>query len=323
MPAVRSPAVECDGLVVDYGDIRAVDSLSFHVDAGEVYGLLGPNGAGKTSVIRALTTIVAPTAGRASVAGASLDRPTEVRRNIGVLPESNGYPNSSSALGYLTFYGRLFGINKAEAVARANDLLAQVGLAGHRGQRIGTFSRGMRQRLGIARAMVNRPRVLFLDEPTLGLDPAGKEEVMAELGVVAADTGASVVLCSHLLDEVERICDRVGIMHKGRLAGAGTVTEVAISAGVAASAFVTVSPQAKDEAQCALEQSSVDCRVHVVANRRGEFRVDLADPAASANEIAGVLVDAKVPILSIEMRGAQLSDAFFALTGASALEDAA
>ena len=155
--------VTTDRLTVTYGTTVAVDEITFHVDAGEVFGLLGPNAAGKTSVIRALTTILRPSGGSATVAGAPLDDPDTIRANIGVLPESNGYPGSQSAAHYLTFYGQLFGLSSAAARDRSLDLLDRFGLASNSYQEIRTFSRGMRQRLGIARALINRPRVLFLD----------------------------------------------------------------------------------------------------------------------------------------------------------------
>lgn len=217
--------LECHDLVVSYGPLVAADRVSFQVFDGEVFGLLGPNGAGKTSVIRALTTIIEPTSGTATVAGADLSDHRTIRRRIGVLPESSGYPKMQTGRSYLRFYGQLFGLSDLDADERAGQLLHQLGL-GHTNQRISHYSRGMRQRLGLCRALINEPQVLFLDEPTLGLDPAGKKDVVALLAEIATLTGTAVVLCTHLLDEVERICDRVGIMAKGTLLTTGTVDEI-------------------------------------------------------------------------------------------------
>ena len=215
-----------------YGAHVAVDSVSFAVRRGEVYGLLGPNGAGKTSVIRALTTIVPIDSGTVRIAGHGLDDPTAVRAAIGVLPESNGYPGAQTARGYLRFHGQLFGMSAAVAEQRADVLLATLGLPSD-GRRIATYSRGMRQRLGLCRALINRPSVLFLDEPTLGLDPAGQDDVMRTFARLAVEDNTTIILCSHLLDEVERVCDRVAVMDRGELVATGTVDQVIVAADLA------------------------------------------------------------------------------------------
>ncbi len=178
--------VHCRDLIVTYGEFCAVDHVSFDVGEGEIFGLLGPNGAGKTSVIRALTTIIEPDQGEVTIGGESLRDRTAVRALIGVLPESNGYPSSQTALGWLQFHGQLFGLVRAEARRRAERLLKQLGLHAHRQRRIATYSRGMRQRLGLCRALINQPAVLFLDEPTLGLDPSGKEGMASQSGASGA-----------------------------------------------------------------------------------------------------------------------------------------
>ena len=306
--------VTTDRLTVTYGTTVAVDEITFHVDAGEVFGLLGPNAAGKTSVIRALTTILRPSGGSATVAGAPLDDPDTIRANIGVLPESNGYPGSQSAAHYLTFYGQLFGLSSAAARDRSLDLLDRFGLASNSYQEIRTFSRGMRQRLGIARALINRPRVLFLDEPTIGLDPAGREDVLSHLVSVAQESGSAVLICSHLLDDIERICDRVAILHHGRLAAEGTVAEVSASSGVTSNVLLEVSPDQVQEVVAVLNASNLDCRPIPNPSRRGEIRIDLTDEMRSANPLARILVDQQISILRLEMRTSRLSDAFLAHT---------
>ena len=320
MSVSLQPQVSTDRLTVKYGDIVAVRDVSFHVDAGEVFGLLGPNGAGKTSVIRALTTIVQPSGGSATVVGAPLTDPTTIRSNIGVLPESNGYPGSQAAVAYLKFYGQLFGLSGQEAVVRGNQLLDRFGLGENRNQEIRTYSRGMRQRLGIARALINRPRVLFLDEPTIGLDPAGREDVLAHLVATAQDSGSAIVICSHLLDDVERICDRVAIMHHGRLAAIGTVGEVAASAGVTANAVVEVPPQQVAEVVALLESSNLGCRPSPSPSRQGEITIAFADPIESGNSLAEILLGHGVTILRLEVRTSRLSDAFLAHTAEGDIE---
>ena len=173
-----SAAIEARGVEKRYGSLVAVADLSFDAQAGEILGVLGPNGAGKTTAIRVLTTILAPTRGTFEVAGSPHTSPSEIRGRIGVLPESAGYPERQTAEEYLRYHARLYGQSRAGAGAVASSLLEEVGLGDRSRSLISTYSRGMRQRLGIARALVNEPRVVFLDEPTLGLDPAGQRQIL-------------------------------------------------------------------------------------------------------------------------------------------------
>ena len=241
--------VTCDGLVVRYGAHVAVDGVTLRARSGEVLGLLGPNGAGKTTVIRALSTMVPRVAGQATVAGAALEDAATVRARVGVLAESIGFPGHQTAREYLRFHGELYGLHPRAAQHRAHTLLESVGLRERAGARIKTFSRGMRQRLGIARALVNDPQVLFLDEPTLGLDPAGQEDILRHIWSIASG-GRTVIVSSHLLDEIERTCDRVTIMNRGRVVAAGTVSDVIREAGVTATVRIRVPA---DRAEQALE----------------------------------------------------------------------
>jgi ABC-2 type transport system ATP-binding protein len=311
-----APILETRDLTVRYGSFVAVDRVSLRVAPGEIHGLLGPNGAGKTSVIRALTTIIPISAGEVTVAGHPLSDVSAVRRSIGVLPESNGYPPSQSARAYLRFYGQLFGLGRDEADSRAERLLEQLSL-GDRLGRISTFSRGMRQRLGLARALINGPAVLFLDEPTLGLDPAGKDDIMAHLTNIAIEQGTGVILCSHLLDEVERVCDRVSIMNGGQIVAAGTVAEVIESAGVGGSGRIRVAPESIGVAEQALRAVPGNPRVRFDNTRPGDLDVELSAAVGARSELLRILLDAGVEPRSFDLHGARLSDAFRALTGAS------
>lgn len=310
-----SAVLETHELTVSYGSFTAVDRVSLRVGRGEIYGLLGPNGAGKTSVIRALTTIV-PASGSAAIAGYRLTDQARIRSVIGVLPESNGYPGAQTGRSYLRFYGQLFGLDRREADNRADRLLRQLGL-GDNHSRIATYSRGMRQRLGLARALVNEPAVLFLDEPTLGLDPAGKEDIMAHLTRIAVEDGTCVVLCSHLLDEVERVCDRVAIMHRGRIVTDGTVDEVIASAGVAGYGKVRVSPEQVGAADEALRDSPAAVSIRFDNTRPGDLAIRLGTAAGARSELLRRLLDAGIEVRAFDLQGARLSDAFLALTEAS------
>ena len=205
----------------------AVEDLSFTARAGEVVGLLGPNGAGKTTAIRVLTTIFAPTAGSFAVAGVPHTRPAEIRQRIGVLPESAGYPEQQTGAEYLRYHARLFGHSRASAALdRRPRCSTRSAWRSARRRGSATYSRGMRQRLGIARALVNDPQVVFFDEPTLGLDPAGQRQVLRLVEGIARERGATVVLSTHFLAEVEDTCTRVLILNRGRVVAEGTVAEV-------------------------------------------------------------------------------------------------
>ena len=310
----RPLALDCRDLVVNYGAFTAVDRVSLQVDRGEIFGLLGPNGAGKTSVIRALTTIVPIAGGTATIGGNDLSDSVGVRSCIGVLPESNGYPGAQTARSYLRFHGRLFGLSDDEADGRADRLLSMLGL-GDNHRRIGTFSRGMRQRLGLCRAMINNPVVLFLDEPTLGLDPAGQEEIMTHLARAATENQTSVILCSHLLDEVERVCDRVAIMDHGRIIADGTVDTVIATSGVAGRGKLRVRPDEISGAVAALQHSPSAKWLNFDNSRPGDIEIELSSNDGVRGAILRQLLDAGVEPRSFDLQGARLSDAFLALTG--------
>jgi ABC-2 type transport system ATP-binding protein len=240
------PVLAAERLTKRYGPRVAVDRLSFSAHAGEILGLLGPNGAGKTTTIRLLTTILTPTGGTFTVAGVPSTEPAEIRRRVGVLPESAGYPAQETGWEYLRYHGRLFGLDARTAGERAERLLGEVGLADRARTRIASYSRGMRQRLGIARALVNEPAALFLDEPTLGLDPAGQARILELVRDVARRSGAVVVLSTHTLHEVEQLCTHVLILHRGKVLMTGTPEAVTRQAGTdrLADAFLVMTGEA-------------------------------------------------------------------------------
>jgi ABC-2 type transport system ATP-binding protein len=312
-----SAAVEASGITKRYGSLVAVDDLTFAVEAGEILGVLGPNGAGKTTAIRILTTILDPTHGTFSVAGIAQTRPAEIRRRTGVLPESAGYPERATGLEFLRYHARLFGQSKAGARSTAERLLEQVGLAERARSLIATYSRGMRQRLGIARALVNEPQVVFLDEPTLGLDPAGQREVLALVRRLALDSGVTVLLSTHLLGEVEETCTRVLILNKGHIAAEGTVAEVARLAAAPRTARLRVPVEEVDAAIRALVAISGWASVEPADGRPGAVHATLVGEADQvANDGLRALLDDGVAVLGLEVESARLSDAFLAMTEA-------
>ncbi len=241
-------AVEAHGVAKRYGSVVAVEDLTFAVQAGEVLGVLGPNGAGKTTAIRVLTTILAPSRGTFSVAGVPHHKPAEIRRRIGVLPESAGYPERETGEEFLRYHARLFGQTRTSARAVARGLLEEVGLLERRRSLIASYSRGMRQRLGIARALVNEPHVVFLDEPTLGLDPAGQRQILGNVRRIANERGTTVLLSTHLLTEVEENCSRVLILNRGHVVADGTVSEIVRQAAAPRSGLLHVAPEHAERA---------------------------------------------------------------------------
>lgn len=216
--------VKAHDLSKSYGERMAVDGVSFTARKGEVLGLLGPNGAGKTTTLSMLSTVVVPSRGEFSVAGVPGSRRHDLRKLIGVLPENVEYPGHQTGVEFLIYYGRQFGLSHTEAGERAIDVLGQVGLSECARARITTYNRGMRQRLGIARALVNNPAVVLLDEPTIGLDPSSQREILTLVRTVAEARGITVLLATHTLPEVERICTGVLILERGRLVSSQVVT---------------------------------------------------------------------------------------------------
>ncbi len=217
-----SPAVSCSGLRKSYGRRVAVDGVSFTVARGEVLGLLGPNGAGKTTVIKMMLGLVRPDAGDVLLLGRPGHDP-RARARVGYLPELFRYQPWLSASEVLTLHVRLAGLAVPEADRR--ECLAVVGLADRARDRVGGFSKGMQQRLGLAVALVARPELVVLDEPTSALDPVGRADVR-DIVLELRSRGVAVLLNSHLLGEVERVCDRVVILDRGRVAAAGTLAEL-------------------------------------------------------------------------------------------------
>jgi len=308
-----SAAVNAQGLERRYGSLVAVEDLTFAVEAGEILGVLGPNGAGKTTAIRVLTTILAPSRGSFQVAGIPHTQPEEIRARIGVLPESAGYPESQTGEEFLRYHARLYGASRAGARALAASLLEEVGLGGRGRSLISTYSRGMRQRLGIARTLVNEPRVVFLDEPTLGLDPAGQRQILGTVRRIAGERGATVLLSTHLLAEVEETCSRLLILNRGRVAAQGTVSEIARQAAAPPSGRVRV-PGEHARAALGVLGGVEGVEAAAADGQTGLLTVTYADADGRMNEGLRAILDAGIPLLSFELEGARLSDAFLAMT---------
>ena len=326
MVTTSGSVLVADGLSKSYDWGVALRSLSFELQPGRVMGFLGPNGAGKTTSIRILTTIMQPTAGRFTIDGIGSEKPAAIRPRIGVLPETLGLPNQITGLEYLTYFERLYGRKRSDARTHALELLTLVSLRAKAGRLIRTYSHGMRQRLGIARALVNDPVVLFLDEPVVGLDPRGQQDLLDLMREIATVQGAGIILCSHSLSDVESACDDVIILSSGRVVASGPIADVVARSSTDGHGPTVIrlhlSPSAVDRAGASLrslqEVESVSSigegRLRVVTRHdQGGRRDDLAVDALLRR-----LLDAGVPVLGFEIEGSRLADVFMDLTGEGA-----
>jgi ABC-2 type transport system ATP-binding protein len=225
-----TPAVEIRDLVKDFKTsfrrqmLRAVDGVSIRIMPGEVYGLIGPNGSGKSTTMKALLGLVAPTSGSCSIFGKDSLK-TDSRHDVGFLPENPYFYKHLSGAETLRFYGKLCGLKGKDLEDRIGYLLALVDLEGARDRRIAGYSKGMLQRIGLAQAMVQRPRLLILDEPTAGVDPLGSRQIR-DLIFKLREQGITVFLCSHLLEQVQEVCDHVGMIFRGKIVRAGKLEEL-------------------------------------------------------------------------------------------------
>lgn len=209
-------AIRCENLSKQYGEVRALTDLNLDVPAGAIFGFLGRNGAGKTTAIRLMTGLARPTAGAAWVHGLETTRAdSAARAAFGYLPQDPAFYNWMTPLEYLDYAGRIYGLSTTERRTRSDEVLRLVGMTEAAKRRIGGFSGGMGQRLGIAQALLHQPPVLFLDEPTSALDPAGRYEVLEMISSLRGQV--TVFLSSHILADVERVCDTIGIIHRGKL----------------------------------------------------------------------------------------------------------
>jgi len=220
-------AIVVEHLTKKFGDFVADDDLSFTVSQGEIFGILGPNGAGKSTLIRMLNTLLPPTSGRALVMGHDVVRQTvQVRHEIGVIPQANTVDGDLSAWESLDLYAKFYGMGRKERQQRARELLEAVGLADWKDKPAGTYSGGMRRRLEIARGLIHRPHVFILDEPTTGLDPQSRRVIWELLEGLRAQGDLTILICTHYMDEADRLCDRLAIIDHGKIVALGTPREL-------------------------------------------------------------------------------------------------
>ena len=304
-------ALRADGITRDFGAVRALDSLSLEVPKGIVFGFLGPNGAGKTTAIRVFLGLLEPTAGRAEVLGLDTRREGDaIRVRCGALLEHPGLYERLSAHDNLDFYGRAWRVPKRTRAERIRELLTRFGLWDRRDDPVGNWSRGMKQKLAVARAVLHRPDLVFLDEPTSGLDPVATAGLREDLATLAAQEGVTVFLTTHNLNEAERLCAQVGVIRGGRLLAVGSPDELRARQD---SGRVDITAHGVSDEVVASIQSMPD--VASVTAENGRLTLSLRH-GASVAPIVALLVQHDVAVEEVRRARASLEDAFLDLMGA-------
>jgi ABC-2 type transport system ATP-binding protein len=300
-------AIQTKDLQKHYGSVHALDGLTLAVQAGTIFGFLGPNGAGKSTAIRLLTGLSHPTSGQAWVVGKEINKNHNVAGRIGYLPEEPAFYGWMTPVEFLDYAASLFGMRAAERKQRVAELLDQVGLREAGKRHIAGFSRGMRQRLGLAQALINRPEVLFLDEPVNALDPVGRKEVLEMIGKLSGQ--CTVFMSTHILADVERICDTIGIINRGRLVVEAPQAELLARYTVPA---FELECQPGDEARlAALAQSLITVNwVSSAMVQDNMVRVLVKDVSAARQGLLPLVAQAGLPLRRYEQVVPSLEDIF-------------
>lgn len=307
MEAGREAIIEIRGLTKRYGSKAAVDHLDLTVGKGEVFGLLGPNGAGKTTTTLMLVGMTEPTEGTALIHGRDCAREAmEVKRLVGYMPDNVGFYGDMTGRENLRFTAALNGKCGREAEERIEELLYRTGLGQAADQRVGTYSRGMKQRLGVADVLVKEPEVIIMDEPTLGIDPEGMRELLALIRELAGKEGRTILISSHQLYQVQQICDRVGLFVKGRLVACGTVEELAEQTREEDLCLTEVQVEPADEKFAALLMGLEGVRS--VGREKNRYMV--GSRPGMAGQFAGAALENGYSLLSIRPCGNDLDEIY-------------
>jgi ABC-2 type transport system ATP-binding protein len=305
-------AIEATALVRAYGEVRAVDTIDLRVPPGEVYGFLGPNGAGKSTVVRMLTTLLLPTQGRALVAGYDVVRdPTAVRLRIGAALQEAALDPKQTGRELLALQARLYGLRGREVKERVRDLAALVDIGDAMDHFIGTYSGGMKRRLDLAAALVHNPVVLFLDEPTTGLDPISRTKVWEEVRRINRDLGTTIFLTTQYLEEADQLAGRVGIINRGKIVAEGTPESLKHSVGSDVIVAKVVGEAALAAAECQKLRGVADAEIH-----GDEVTLSVAQGPAVIGPVAIALNACGVEVRELTLRTPTLDDVFLHYTGA-------
>lgn len=310
-------AIETEGLRRRFGDFEAVAGVDLSIASGEIYGFLGPNGAGKSTTVKALCTLLAPTGGRAVVAGHDVaTHPEQVRLRIGAALQSAALDPKLTGRELLILQGRYYGLRRDEIATRLEQVLGLVDIGDAIDRRTGTYSGGMRRRLDLAAALVHNPEVLFLDEPTTGLDPVSRARVWEEVRRLNTELGMTIFLTTQYLEEADELADRVGIINEGRIVAEGTPDALKRQVGTD---VITARLAGGGETARAVVAGLPG--VEGVSLHGDVLTVSTADGAAGISPVAVALNESGVEVVDLSLRTPTLDDVFFELTGAHIRED--
>ncbi len=311
-------AINVEGITKRFGAILAVDNVTFSVQSGEIFGLLGPNGAGKSTLIRMLTTLVPPTSGTAIVAGHDIIAdPNAVRCNIGVIPQNMTSDPELTCAENIGIHARLFGITGAARRRRTQELLEAVGLADRANALASTLSGGMRRRLEIARGLVHNPQILFLDEPTTGLDPVSRISVWEMITHLRVQEGRTLFLTTHYMDEADRLCDRLAIVDQGKVVAMDTPVSLKSSVPGASRIEIQFEP---DLPNGAADLERLPAVKSVRALGSSTYRVSSDRGPASAQELIELARDLSLELKALSVQSTTLDDVFLHYTGHGLME---
>lgn len=327
MPAI----LEVDGLVKKYGDFEAVKGISFSVEEGEVFGLLGPNGAGKTQTISMCTGVVEPTAGTARIGGYDIRKEMgQVKKINGLVPQDLALYPTLSARANLEFFGRIYGLHGKDLKERVNDVLHVVALVDRADKPVQTFSGGMKRRVNIAAGLVHQPRLLFLDEPTVGVDPQSRNHIFESVLRLNRERGMSIIYTSHYMEEVELLCNRVAIVDAGRIIAMDTIKNLValLGGGVihvglarvddALVEALAVLPGVKSATLLPVPPAppAVEAKETPVPPASGTIvKIEAENSQAAIVAVIGLLNDKDIPLTSLEILEPNLESVFLHLTG--------
>jgi ABC-2 type transport system ATP-binding protein len=306
-----SPVISINGLVKKYGERVAVQGVSFSITEGEIFGLLGPNGAGKTTILSILSTLLVPDEGNATIIGHDVARETkQVKPLIGFVPQELALYQTLSAWDNLVFFGRIYGMGGAILTERITTVLALVGLSDRAGDPVQTFSGGMKRRLNIAAGLIHQPRILFLDEPTVGVDPQSRNFIFEHVERLNKG-GMTIVYTTHYMEEAERLCDRVAIMDQGHILALDTTKGLIdmlgggiIYVGLAQASLETLLPALRSLPH-----------VRMVVEDEGRLKIETSSSHLALLELIELCKVSNVSILSLEMLQPNLESVFLHLTG--------